>query len=235
MSSEDNKHHLFYTSATVQKYKQDDASIAVRTYGSGPALVFIHGYPVHGYTRRKILPELATCYTCHVIDLPGFGDSEWDSTTDFTFTAQARRLNQLFNTLALHNFSIIAHDTGASIARLAVIQQPQRVNKLVIINSEIPHHRPPWIPFYQLCARLPLAAFTFKALLKSKMFIQSSMGFKEFYSDKKRFRHENPLSPYLDPLISSKRKMQGMLRHLGIMAVALSGASNIQMQGALRH
>jgi pimeloyl-ACP methyl ester carboxylesterase len=204
----------FYSQADVHKYKLDDASIAVRTYGNGPALILIHGYPVHGYTWNKILPGLASCYTCHVIDLPGFGDSEWSSTTDFTFTAQARRINLLVKALELSDYSIIAHDTGATIARLAVVQQPQKVRKLVVINTEIPNHRPPWIPFYQLCAKLPLSAFTFKTLMKSKMFVRSSMGFKEFYADKLRFRRENPVSPYLEPLISSHRKMQGMLNYL---------------------
>jgi haloalkane dehalogenase len=170
----------FYSQADVHKYKLDDASIAVRTYGNGPALILIHGYPVHGYTWNKILPGLASCYTCHVIDLPGFGDSEWSSTTDFTFTAQARRLNLLFKALELNDYSIIAHDTGATIARLAVVQQPQQVRKLVVINTEIPNPRPPWIPFYQLCAKLPLSAFTFKTLMKSRAVVRSSMGFKEF-------------------------------------------------------
>ena len=175
MSSTLSQTNSFYSKAVVHKHKLDDASIAVRTYGNGPALILIHGYPVHGYTWNKILPGLASCYTCHVIDLPGFGDSEWSSTTDFTFTAQARRINLLVKALELSDYSIISHDTGATIARLAVVQQPQYVRKLVVINTEIPNHRPPWIPFYQLCAKLPLSAFTFKALMKSKVFVRSSM------------------------------------------------------------
>jgi haloalkane dehalogenase len=221
----------FYSKADVHKYKLDDASIAVRTYGNGPALILIHGYPVHGYTWRKILPGLASCYTCHVIDLPGFGDSEWSSTTDFTFTAQARRINLLVKALELGDYSIIAHDTGATIARLAVVQQPQQVRKLVVINTEIPNHRPPWIPFYQLCAKLPQSAITFKTLMKSKAFVRSSMGFKEFYADKLRFRRENPVAPYLEPLISSRRKMQGMLNYLlGIEWSVVDGLATLHAE-----
>ena len=214
MSDTANEHHAFYAAASLQRYNLDDATIAVRSYGCGPHLVLIHGYPVHGYTWRKILPALASRYTCHVIDLPGFGDSEWDKKTDFSFTAQARRLNKLFNRLALNKLAIIAHDTGATIARLAAAQQPERIDKMVILNTEMPNHRPPWIAFYQVCAKLPLAALVFKALMQSKVFIRSPMGFKEFYSDPLRFKSENPLPPYLDPLLSSKTKMQGMLHYL---------------------
>ena len=33
----------FYSKADVHKYKLDDARIAVRHYGNGPALILIHG------------------------------------------------------------------------------------------------------------------------------------------------------------------------------------------------
>ena len=203
-----------YATAEVQKYQVGDATIAVRIYGSGPALVFIHGYPVNGYTWRKLLPVLSENFTCYLIDLPGFGESEWDSNTDFTFTAQARRLNTLFNALALSDYSIIAHDTGASIARLAVLEQPEPVVKLILLNTEIPKHRPPWIQFYQFCAKLPLSALTFKTLMRSKWFLRSSMGFKQFYADQQRFKDEHPIGVYLKPLMNSVYKMQGMLNYL---------------------
>ncbi len=208
------KTHSFYANAAVVKYKLDDASIAVRTFGKGPALILIHGYPVNGYIWHKILPELSQGYTCHVIDLPGFGDSEWSNTTDFTFTAQARRINLLVNALKLNEYSFIAHDTGATIARLAAVEQPKNVKKLVIINTEIPNHRPPWIPFYQWCAKLPLAALTFRVILQSKIFVRSSMGLGEFYADKVRFKQEYPVAAYLKPLIASQKKMQGALNYL---------------------
>jgi len=210
----DVKTHAFYAKAAVDKYKLDDASIAVRTFGKGPALIFIHGYPVNGLTWSKILPALAQRYTCHVIDLPGFGDSEWNNTTDFTFTAHARRINLLVKALGLNEYSFIAHDTGATIARLAAVEQAKSVKNLVIINTEMPNHRPPWIPFYQWCAKLPLAALTFRALLQSKMFVRSSMGLGEFYADKVRFKREYPVAPYLKPLIASQKKMQGSLNYL---------------------
>ena len=89
----------FYASADFTCHTIDDASPAVRVFGSGPNLVFIHGFPTHGYTWRKLLPVLSESFTCHVIDLPGLGDSEWTEQTDFSFTAQSRRLSKLFKEL----------------------------------------------------------------------------------------------------------------------------------------
>src|SRR3954466_1424834 len=107
-----------YTSAKVAHHKVEDGTIAVRVFGQGPALVLIHGYPVHGYTWRKLLPALAEQFTCYVVDLPGLGDSDWSSKTDFRFTAQARRLALWLESVGLPRWSLIAHDTGATIARM---------------------------------------------------------------------------------------------------------------------
>lgn len=203
-----------YAEAEIQRYIVDDATIAVRVFGQGPAIVFIHGYPVHGYTWRKLLPKLSLQFTCYVVDLPGFGDSDWSSNTDFTFTAQAYRLDLIFKTLKLNSFTIMAHDTGATLARLVALLQPVSVKNLVIINTEIPNHRPPWIPFYQLCAKLPFAPSVFRTMLKSKLFLRSPMGLGQFYSNAKLFDVSTNISPYIQPLISSPKKMQGMLSYL---------------------
>src|SRR3990172_11183175 len=84
-------HEAFYASAEPRRYPVEDATLVVRRFGKGPALVLIHGFPVHGYTWRALLPSLAERRTCFVLDLPGLGDSGWTDATDFQFTAQARR------------------------------------------------------------------------------------------------------------------------------------------------
>jgi pimeloyl-ACP methyl ester carboxylesterase len=42
----------FYATAAVERHELGDATLAVRRFGNGPALVLIHGFPVHGYTWR---------------------------------------------------------------------------------------------------------------------------------------------------------------------------------------
>jgi hypothetical protein len=95
----------FYASAKLERFEIDDATIAVRRFGSGPALVLIHGFPVHGYTWRALLPRLAERHTCFVLDLPGLGDSGWSDATDFSFTGQARRLSPLLRELGIERLS----------------------------------------------------------------------------------------------------------------------------------
>jgi haloalkane dehalogenase len=217
-----------YAQAQLQRYRIEDATVGVRVFGQGPAVVLIHGYPVHGYTWRKLLPTLAQAFTCYVVDLPGLGDSDWSTDTDFSFTAQARRLGLLFARLNLKDYAIIAHDTGATLARLVALAQPDQVKKLALINTEMPQHRPPWIPFYQWCARLPRASRVFQTLLRSPSFLRSSLGLGQFYTDPALFREEHNIAPYIDPLTTSAKRIQGMLGYL--LGIQWSVVDGLQSQ-----
>ncbi len=203
-----------YLSAKSIHYKIDDASITVRKFGAGKPLVLIHGFAVNGCTWRKMIPELAKHFTCYAVDLPGFGDSQWDKETDFTFTAQSNRLVKLFKKLNISNYNIIAQNTGASISRIVAITEQDNIEKLVLINTEIPNHRPPFIPLYQFFAKLPFANLMFRSLIKIDAFVRSRFFLKEFYFDKSKLRDKENLDRYLIPLKSSKDKMFGMLEYL---------------------
>ena len=54
---------------------------ALRTVGSGPDVLVVHGWPVSGATFRLLLPHLVEHVTCHVIDFPSTGSSRFDATT----------------------------------------------------------------------------------------------------------------------------------------------------------
>lgn len=204
----------YYAMGPATRYDIDDATFAVRRFGTGPNLVLIHGFPTHGYTWRKLLPELSRHFSCYVIDMPGLGDSDWRPDTDFSFTAQAHRLGRLCAALQLHKFSMIAHDTGATVARLVTLNAPLHVVKLVLINTEIPNHRPPWIPTYQRLAKLPGANRLFRFTMRSKRWQKSRLGLREFYTHRQLLDIDRNVGPYLNPVINSRKKMEGLLHYL---------------------
>lgn len=204
----------FYAGTNFVRHKIFDAAPAVRVFGSGPAIVFIHGFPTHGYTWRKLLPSLSKDFTCYVIDLPGLGDSDWSHETNFSFTAQASRLSKLFEMLELNSYVLIAHNTGGTIARLVALANSAQVRQIIVFNTEIPHHRPPWISAYQVLARIPGANAAFRLTMRLKLWQVSSLGFKEFYTDKALLEDPTNLDPYLDPVINSSKRMHGLLGYL---------------------
>ncbi|MEM7469592.1 MAG: alpha/beta hydrolase, partial [Pseudomonadota bacterium] len=206
----------FFRTAKVGHHKIEDATPALRIFGDGErSLIFIHGFPTHGYTWRKLIVELSKEFTCYVVDLPGMGDSEWTSETNFSFTQQAHRLSLLFNEkLGLGNYDVIAHNTGATIARMFTLANPERVGRLIAFNTEIPNHRPPWIETYQKLAALPGAVPAFRLALRSKVFIHSGAAFGQLYTDKRLLDEPTYLRPYLDPVLDSARRMEGFLSYL---------------------
>ncbi|MEM6768695.1 MAG: alpha/beta hydrolase, partial [Bacteroidota bacterium] len=147
-------------------------------------------------------------------DLVGLGYSKWNKATDFHFTAQARRLIDFVTSLGIQNCSIIAHNTGATTARLVALSEKLTVQNLVLINTEVPGHRPPWIPLYQQLGKLPLSQYIFGTFLKSDVFVRSGMGFKEFYSDKELLKHSAYLAPYLALVTQNPHHTKGALAYL---------------------
>ena len=208
------KDSFSYQNLSLQKFSIGDTSIGLRQLGSGEHLVFVHGFPTNGYTWRKILPALSERYTCHIVDLPGLGDSEWSAKTNFNIDAQAKKLQQLTKKLSINKYSIIAHNSGGAIARILSQIDAHKVNALILINTEIPDHRPPFITYYQRLGTLPLVPLYIKNKLGQERFVRSSKGFREFYSNRSMFDDKSNLGPYLDPLKNSYHKTKGAFKFL---------------------
>ncbi|MGH8458221.1 MAG: alpha/beta fold hydrolase [Nevskiales bacterium] len=203
----------FYFSAPLRKFNTGDATLGLRQYGQGPALLLIHGFPLYGFTWRHLLPTLAQHFTCYVPDLAGKGESEWGADTDFTFIGHAQRLKQLADQLGLERYALMAQDTGATVARCLALADPARVLKLLLFNTEIPHHRPPWIPLYQFLTGLPGAQLSFRLMLDSRLYRRSGMGFGGCFTDLDLLDgefHQHTVQPLLD----SPRRLEGVLRYL---------------------
>jgi pimeloyl-ACP methyl ester carboxylesterase len=189
------------------------ARLPCRVFGSGPPLLLVHGFPLSGFTWRKVLPELSRRYTCYVPDLPGMGDSRWTEATDFSFPGQGRTLKALVDRLGLERYAVLAQDTGGTFARYLALADPARVEKLALVNTEMPRHRPPWIPLYQLLMRAPGTPALFGLLARSRRFLRSPLGFGGCFVDLDLidgdFREH-----VVEPLVRSPRRRDGMRRYL---------------------
>ena len=203
----------FFFDSPAQRIDTPGARLPVRRFGSGPALLLVHGFPLSGFTWRKLLPELSRHYTCYVPDLPGMGESEWSGATDFSFPGQGRTLKSLVDRLELARYSVLAQDTGGSFARFLALEDGARLAKLALINTEIPRHRPPWIPLYQALMLVPGSLQAFRLLLGSRAFLRSPLGFGGCFVDLSLIEgdfHEQVVAP----LLRSPKRREGMRRYL---------------------
>jgi pimeloyl-ACP methyl ester carboxylesterase len=202
-----------FLSAELRFCDVGTAEIAYRRFGQGPPLLLVHGWPLSGFTYRQILPALASRFTCYAVDLPGAGDTRWRADSDFGFRGQAQTLRRFVDGIGLRDFHVVAHDTGATITRaLALIAGP-RIGKLVLMGTEIPGHRPPWIPLFQRLAALPGALAAFRLLLSSSAFVRSPMGFGNCFVDRSLLAGDFT-EHFIRPLRESRLRMDGQMRYL---------------------
>lgn len=102
--------------------------------GSGPPLLLLHGYPESLQIFSSLAPLLATSRDVIAFDWPGMGASEtWSGGA--TPIHMAERLIELMDHWSLEHAEIVAMDMGAQPALVAAAEYPERVSRLVVMNS----------------------------------------------------------------------------------------------------
>lgn len=199
--------------APVQSVDLGDARVAYRCVGDGPPLLLLHGWPFDATTYTALVPHLAPHFRCWLPDTPGLGVSEWTPRTDFSLPGQAATIARFADAVGIGPCPIVAHDTGATIARLLAAREPARVPKLVLLNTEMPGHRPPWIPLYRHLAALPGTAAGFAVMMRLPAFLRSGMGFGGCFHDPARIDAAF-VARNVAPMVASPRRVAGSMRYL---------------------
>jgi len=117
--------------------------------GAGPLILFLHGFPEYWGMWRPLLEHFGARGWCAVApDLRGYNLS------DKPAAVEAYRVKPLVaDVLALaarytkEKFVLVAHDWGGAVAWSVAISHPERLSRLVMLNS--PH---PYVFWRELCA-----------------------------------------------------------------------------------
>lgn len=189
------------------------AEVAYRTIGSGPPVVMIHGWPFSSLSFRSLTRRLSEHFTCVLPDTPGLGETRWRDDTPFGFAAQTATLRAFVDRLGLDRYALVGHDTGGTLARLLALDDRGRAGRVVIMNTEMPKHRPPWIPLYQRLAALPGTITSFGMLLRLPAFRRSSLGYGPCFDDP-RLLDDDFFACFVAPLLASGRRIDGLMRYL---------------------
>ncbi len=113
------------------------AEVAYRTVGSGPDVLFVHGWPVSGATFRRLLPHLVGHVRCHVVDLPGAGSSRFTADAPLSIGGHIDAVRRVVDVLGLDRLAVVGHDSGGMIARHALAGD-ERVVAMGLIDTEAP-------------------------------------------------------------------------------------------------
>jgi len=114
------------------------AIIRLRHGGSGPPLLLVHGNPQNHTCWYKVAAELAEHFHVVLPDLRGYGDSSLPEpgpdNVNFSFREMARDLIEVMQALGHERFMVAGHDRGARTAFRLVLDQPDRVSRLCLMD-----------------------------------------------------------------------------------------------------
>ena len=102
--------------------------------GEGEPVVLLHGIPTWSYLYHDVIPLLEP--HCRVIapDFLGHGYSDKRDRFDRSLLAQTRMVLRLLDHLGLERVTLVGHDTGGGVALIMGVEQPERLERLVLSN-----------------------------------------------------------------------------------------------------
>lgn len=106
--------------------------------GTGNHVLMLHGNPSWSYYYRHLVLGLRPTYRCIIPDHIGMGFSDKPSAAEYDYTLQ-RRVDDL-DALMQHlgnpdNLTLVLHDWGGMIGMAYACRYPQRIKRLVILNT----------------------------------------------------------------------------------------------------
>src|SRR5215813_2980372 len=98
----------------------EETTIFLRRFGSGPAVLLLHGFPQTHLMWHSVAPLLARHFTVVCADLRGYGRSGCPSSTHthapYAKRAMAQDLVSVMQRLGYARFSVAGRDRGGRVA-----------------------------------------------------------------------------------------------------------------------
>lgn len=186
--------------------------IAYRESGTGESALFVHGWPVSSLTWRKVTPALEESHRCIAVDLMGAGETVVEPDADLSVPAQAGMLTAFLDALNLQSVKLIAHDSGATIARALASEQPQRFSRFVLFDTEVPGHTPMAIWSLQRAFRLPGSTGLLGMLLRARRLRRSRLVFGNVAYDHRALDLDEMFATITGPLLAAPERLRGAMR-----------------------
>ena len=102
--------------------------------GEGPVLVLLHGITSSSRSWHGVIPHLAETHTVIAPDLLGHGESAKPQ-GDYSLGAYASGVRDLLAALGHERATVVGHSLGGGIAMQLAYQFPERVERLVLVDS----------------------------------------------------------------------------------------------------
>jgi haloalkane dehalogenase len=126
--------------------------------GAGAPVILLHGEPTWSFLYRKLIPPLvAAGLRCIAPDYFGFGRS--DKPTDrawYSYDRHAESILRFADELDVRDATLVVQDWGGPIGFRLAVERPERVGRLVVLNTGIGVRAPneEWLRFRDFMRRV---------------------------------------------------------------------------------
>jgi pimeloyl-ACP methyl ester carboxylesterase len=110
------------------------STLAYTEYGSGQAVVLLHGFPFNKDIWNGFAKQLSSSFYVYTLDLPGFGGSPLPHST-ITLDQVGESINDWVIATKLDNPVLIGHSLGGYVALAAVKKRPDLFSALGLFHS----------------------------------------------------------------------------------------------------
>src|SRR5262245_14889785 len=116
----------------------DGVKIHYVTLGKGPLVVMLHGFPDYWYTWRDQMPVLAKQHQVVAVDLRGYNkSSQPEGVANYAVDKLVGDVSAVIKHFKRDKAIIVGHDWGGFIAWSFAMAQPERIDRLIVLN--LPH------------------------------------------------------------------------------------------------
>ena len=120
-------------------FVSDNIKIHYESAGTGPLMVFLHGFPEFWYQWRHQLQEFSKSHFVVAPDLRGFNlSSKPKELENYNAEKIINDLKSLCDHLGYKKMILVAHDWGGILAWVFAYYYPQYLDKLIILNAPHP-------------------------------------------------------------------------------------------------
>ncbi|MBA3656507.1 MAG: alpha/beta hydrolase [Gemmatimonadaceae bacterium] len=123
--------------ADILRVPVGPGAMHVERYGhGGTAVILVHGFGTCTFLWRGVAPAISAAgHTAYAVDLFGYGESDRPYDASFGISAQADYLDAAMTALRVQKAIIVGVDIGGDVALALAATRPDRVEKLVLINT----------------------------------------------------------------------------------------------------
>jgi haloalkane dehalogenase len=138
--------------------EQDGLRMHFVDEGSGEPVLLLHGEPTWAFLYRTMITPLAGVGRVVAPDYFGFGRSDKPTRIeDYSYDFHYRSIERLADELDLRETTVVVQDWGGPVGLRLAVERPERVARLVILNTGIGAGRAPsaeWLRFREFVRRV---------------------------------------------------------------------------------